>query len=252
MTDRDQYDSTVPEAGAADAFRPEAGGEQGDRSRALVADAGPAPLLGDTYLRLIPDDYLPADAMGGFRYLRPVADGLLEAIALDAPDSVRILNDQDVARVGLDTLRAAGRANLVSEPVEYETTTRPEDGTPVHLVSGESMFVASKALVLAELMRLTIGQEPSDNGALVAVPSRHLLAYHPIADGRAVTALNDLASFAVSAYRDNPGPVSPRLFWWRAGALTCLTTLDRDTRRLTTTPPAELVALLNGLPAARR
>lgn len=206
-----------------------------------------ADVLRDAKLRLIPDDYVPAEAADGFRYLRPVAAGLVEAVALDLPESVRLLDDKDVHGVGLDRLRAAARANLVAEPVEYDSLTRP-DGTVIHTVGGDSVFVASKALVLAELMRDALGQEPPAEGVLLTLPSRDLLAYHPIVDRRVVTAINDLASFALGAYQDKPGPVSPRLYWWQAGALTSITHIDHDSKEFSVQPPDELMAILRALP----
>lgn len=213
------------------------------------ADRGsgaPARLLRGVYLRLIPDDCLPPEAADGFRYLRPVAEGLLEAMALDTPDSVRLLDDQDVARAGLETLRSAARTNLANEPVEHEAVRGP-DGTVIHIVSGASMFVASKALVLAELMWMTLGQEAPEEGVLVTVPSRHQLAFHPITDGGVVNAVNDLAAFGLGAYQDNPGPVSPRLYWWQHGRLTSLTTIDHDSRRFSIAPPEELLTIMKRL-----
>ncbi|NUU23954.1 MAG: hypothetical protein HOV68_20990 [Streptomycetaceae bacterium] len=209
-----------------------------------------AELLRACRLRLLPDDYLPADVrQRGFRYLRPVATGLDEAIMLDAPDSVRLLGDADVARVGLDALRAAARANLVAEPVDHETEVRP-DGTVIHLLGGSSMFVASKALVLAETIRATLGHEPPDDGVLLTVPGRHLLAFHLLADAHVGTAVNDLAAFALGAFGDSPGPVSPRLYWWRAGELTSITVIDDEERTVSVQPPDELMAIMRRLHGA--
>ncbi|MFJ8503758.1 immunity 49 family protein [Streptomyces avermitilis] len=200
-------------------------------------------LLRQTRLRLLPADALPSD---DFRYTRPVAEGLVLALALDAPTSIRILNDDDVARAGLDELWAAGRANLLGEPVEHEDVRTPS-GALLHSVMGESHFVASKALVLPELVRAVTGQELPAAGALVAVPTRHLLAFHPIVDGTVVDAVNDLGAYALGAYEDGPGSLTPRLYWWHQGQLICLTVFDHGSRSLSVVPPQELMDLMKSL-----
>jgi hypothetical protein len=206
-------------------------------------------LLRGVRLRLLPDDFLPAEAVHQFTYLRPVAEGLQEALQLDAPDTVRTLSDADIAPVGLDRLREAGRANLVAEPVEHHVVDRP-GGLRIHTADGSSMFVASKALVLDDLAREATGRPLPPEGALLTVPGRHVIAYHPIADHRAVDAINDLAAFGMGAYGDGPGQLSPRLYWWHAGALTSLTVIDHESREFSVRPPAELMDILRRLHSA--
>lgn len=206
-------------------------------------------VLRRAYLRLIPDDALPPEAAASFSYVRPVATGLAEALALDLPDSVRLLDDKDVTAIGLDALRAAGRTNLVNEPATYETTATPGGGQ-VHVLSGDSLFVASKALVLDEVARSVTGRELPDDGALFTVPSRGYLAFHPLADHHVQGAVNDLAAFGLGAYQDNPGPLSPRLYWWHRGTVTCLTRIDDATRSFSIEPPGELLAVMRRLVAS--
>ncbi|MEV0977445.1 immunity 49 family protein [Streptomyces sp. NPDC049915] len=203
-------------------------------------------LLRGTRLRLLPDDAFPEEAAGSFRYVRPVADGLLAALALDTPESVRILHDGDVARVDAEQLWAAGRANLLAEPVRHEEV-RTAAGAVLHSVYGDSHFVASRALALPELVREVTGRDLPEAGALVAVPTRHLLAFHPIADGTVVDAVNDLGSYALGACQDGPGSLTPRLYWWHRGRLVCLTHIDEETRSLSVRAPQELLELMKRL-----
>lgn len=211
-------------------------------------DESPAELLAGAYLRLLPADAFPGDAADSFRYTRPVADGLLLALALDTPGSVRILDDHDVARAGLDRLWAAGHENLIRELVEHEEVTGPQ-GARLWSVYGDSPFVASKALVLPELARATTGNDLPDAGALVALPGRNLLAFHPIEDGTVVDAVNDLSAYALGAYEDGPGALSPRLYWWYQGQLTSLTVIDDETRSFSVVPPPELMDVMKRLHA---
>lgn len=200
-------------------------------------------------LRVLPDNALPAEATAtgdGFRYVSPLAEGLVTALALDAPGSVRIMTDGDVARAGLEHLWAAGRARLLDEPVEHEEVRAPS-GAVLHSVHGDSHFVASKVLVLPELVRALTGRELPPGGALVVLPTRHLLAFHPIVDGTVVDAVNDLGQYALGAHEDGPGPLSVRLYWWHDGRLDSLTVIDDETRSLSVVPPGELMDLMRGL-----
>ncbi|WP_424643196.1 hypothetical protein [Embleya sp. AB8] len=96
--------------------------------------------------------------------------------------SVRILTDADVERAGPAELGRAAYTNLIRVPVEHDEV--PIEGRALlHTVYGDSPFVASKALFLDELARQVTGESLPDTGALVVVPTRHLPAYHPIADG---------------------------------------------------------------------
>ncbi|MGW2632082.1 hypothetical protein ACWC2K_22470 [Streptomyces chattanoogensis] len=198
-------------------------------------------------LRLIADDYLPPEALDVYQYVRPVADGLVEALAYDLPDAITLVTDRDVDRFGLDALRAAGRANMAQEPFEYDTAEL-DDGTVIHTVGGESLFVASLVLVLDEVMWTTHGQPPPPEGVLVTVPGRQHFAFHPITDHHAVTAANALAEFGLGAYEDEPDySVSPRLYWWRDGALTSLTVIDEENRTMAIEAPEELMTILKAL-----
>ncbi|MEU8487480.1 immunity 49 family protein [Streptomyces sp. NPDC048641] len=203
-------------------------------------------LLERTCWRLLPDDAFAGDTADGFRYARPVAEGLLAALALDAPTSVRILDDQDVARVGPERLWAAGRTNLLRRPVEHDEFRGPQ-GALMHSVYGDSFFVSSKVLVLPELVRESTGRELPDAGALVVLPTRHLLAFHPIVDGSVVDAVNDLGAYAIGAYEDGPGALSPRLYWWHQGRLVSLTVFDHEARSFSVVPPQELLDLMRSL-----
>ncbi|GHF81516.1 hypothetical protein GCM10018790_69080 [Kitasatospora xanthocidica] len=215
-----------------------------------AADSTPgqdAEVLRCAYLRLIADDAIPAELAPEFGYLRPVATGLQEALCLDLPDTVRTLDDRFVAEVGLERLRAAGRANLIADPVEYDVLQGPTEGSTLYAVHGESMFVASKALVLDELARAVTGRELPQDGALFTAPSRDYLFFHPLVEPQVAGAVNDLADIALRVHSENPGPLSPRLYWWHRGTVTNLTHIDEAERSFSIQPPAELMAILRRL-----
>ncbi|WP_432037424.1 immunity 49 family protein [Streptomyces cucumeris] len=203
-------------------------------------------LLRGAYVRLLPVESLTPELADALRYARVVADGLVLAYALDGPTSVRILTDADVERAGFEELGQAAYTNLARVPVDHEELLI-EGRARVHTVRGDSPFVAAKALVLSDLAREVVGEPLPEGGALVVVPNRHHLAYHPIADGSVADALNGLAAYALGAHEDGPGALSPRVYWWHRGRLTSLTDIDHDTRTLSLRPPPELLGLMKGL-----
>ncbi|MDJ0463803.1 immunity 49 family protein [Streptomyces sp. H27-C3] len=203
-------------------------------------------LLRGAHARLVPVDSLPPEVAGSLSYARVVAEGLVFTYALDSPTSVRILTDVDVERAGLEALGAAAYANLMRVPFEYDEIAI-EGRALLHSVHGESPFVAGRALFLSALAREVTGESLPDAGALVVMPTRHLLAFHPIVDGSVVDAVNDLAAYALGAHEDGPGALSPRVYWWQGGGLTSLTDIDHDTLTFSLRPPPQLLALMKGL-----
>lgn len=216
-----------------------------DQTPPTAPDTAVDPLR-NVYLRLAAAESIPPEAAHQFRYLRPVATDLLEGIAYDAPDTVRLLDDQDVAQVDRDVLYAAARANLLAEPVSYDTLQRP-GGAVLHIMGGDSVYAASKALVFEEAVRAAGGPELPPEGALLTVPNRHNLVFYPLCDHHVGEAVNDLAQFGLGAYEDGPGRLSPRVFWWQAGILTTITVFDDQTKTMSIAPPPELMDTMRRL-----
>jgi hypothetical protein len=185
-------------------------------------------ILARAYLRLVGTSTVPESAMAWFSYARPVCGDLIELLALDDPEAVTYLRDADVERVGLDDLRAAGLENLLREPYDEHHAFAGPDGAEIHVVLGDSVYTASKLLVLPDLLRRLLGERSYPHGLLVAVPFRHQLAFHPIADRRLVPATRFLAGLAADGFSDGVGSVSPFLYWWLDGRLTQLSFPDGD------------------------
>lgn len=203
-------------------------------ARILRATSGPVPfetssaddVLANTYLRVLNADSLPSrDAFG---YAREVADGLLEVFALDQPETVVMFRDEEVERFGIETLRQAGLTNLLSEPLGSHEVVSGLDDSRLHVVMGESVFTASKVLVLRDVLRRTIGDTETPYGALVCMPFRHQLAFHVPHDGTTIAALQSLVTFAANGYDDGVGALSPFVYWWRDGRLHQLSRADPD------------------------
>ncbi|MFI1765155.1 hypothetical protein ACH41H_24285 [Streptomyces sp. NPDC020800] len=217
-----------------------------DLSTPPNSSTAPDPLR-SVYLRLVAAQSIPEEAREQFTYLRRLAPDLLAGIALDTAEHVRLLDDREVRLVDWSTLLAAGSANLLAEPVDYNTITLPE-GAVLHLLGHpESVFAASKVLLFEEAVRAARGPELPEEGVLLVVPNRHNLAFYPLSDRHVGEAVNTLAQFAQGAYMDGPGELSPRVFWWRAGELVSITAFDRQTGVMSIEPPDELMTILRRL-----
>ncbi|MEU8525890.1 hypothetical protein AB0C77_09900 [Streptomyces sp. NPDC048629] len=164
-----------------------------------------------------------------FGYARSVAPGLYEILALDLPESVMMLTDEALEPLGdVRHLRDRALANLRGLPVEGHETVRDTDGMRFEVLIGDSFYTASRVLDLDAVVRRVTGEPLGEHGALVAMPFRHQLAFHPIRDTGIIPALGAMASFAAAGYADTPGAISPYVFWWRDGTLTQLSDYDED------------------------
>ncbi|BBA95671.1 hypothetical protein RVR_623 [Actinacidiphila reveromycinica] len=197
-------------------------------------------------LRLLPEDALdpvPATTMSSVREL---ADGVLLALVLDRPGGVGVLTDIDVRRAGHDALVDAALARLARLPVEHEEVSTAS-GAVLHFLTADSPFTAGKALILGDVVRDLTGAELPDEGALVAMPHRAEVVYHPIVDGLASDVLDHLQAYVAGAHQAGAHPLSPRLYWWHRGDLVALTEVDPRTGGSALRLPAELRDLLRGM-----
>ncbi|WMX44435.1 hypothetical protein RGF97_05590 [Streptomyces roseicoloratus] len=185
---------------------------------------------------------------GTFGYARTVGPGLYEVLALDLPESVMTLTDEALERLG-DPVRLRERAidNLRGLPVEGHETVKDADGMRFEVILGDSFYTASRVLDLDAVVRRVTGLPLTEDGALVAMPFRHQLAFHAIRDTTIVPALGAMASFAASGYEDTPGAISPYVFWWRGGTLTQLSEHAEEDGQLRIVVGDEFQALLERL-----
>ncbi len=140
-----------------------------------------------------------------------------------------MLTDDALARLGDHAhLRDRALRNLRGLPVEGHETVRDADGMCFEVVLGDSFYTASRVLDLDGVARRVTGLPLGEHGALVALPFRHQLAFHPIRDTTIIPALGAMASFAATGYEDTPGAISPYVFWWRDGTLTQLSEHDEE------------------------
>jgi hypothetical protein len=167
-------------------------------------------LLHRVYAKLRPVDGSPTE---WWTYAREVAPDLLLVLALDHPDHISILNDEQVHRHGFDRLLDAGMENLCGQlPNECA------EHAGVFVISGAE-YVASTVLVLPWVVEAVTGDPDFPHGVLVAMPNDNVLIFHVLRDGTGTRyAINEIARVAAEEYGDSPRPLSPQVYWWAPGA----------------------------------
>lgn len=184
-------------------------------------------VLAHAVLRVYGTDSIPPEARLKLTHAREIAEGLVETVVLDTPTSVVTLLDEQVERCGRDALWAAGLEHLVAEPLGEVDRIDLHGGAAVTVIEGESVYTASKLLVLPDVLRRVHGDRAYPDGLLVAMPDRHRLLLHPIDDRDVIPALQGMASMVAHFYASAVGGVSPSVYWWRDGTLERLSAVDR-------------------------
>jgi hypothetical protein len=187
-------------------------------------------------VRLYHTDYL--DQMGGGGLVHRVpAEGLIETLVYDLPGSVRTVPPEHVRKWGVSTdeLFRIGLANVKAEPPPVKQSFDVGKGALIQALVGDSFFTASHALFLED----HLAPRPAF-GALVAVPHRHAVLFHPIESMRVVGAVNSMIPIAFGMYQEGPGSLSPGLYWWKTSALTLLPT-KVSAQSISFSPPDEFV-----------
>ena len=196
-------------------------------ARSLV-DLSAHELRDALYLRLARDDSVPdAETL---RYARQVAPGLLEVLAVDLPDAVVTLREDDRAAPGsLSELMEVGRANLRSlldaDDVRSEIVTEGRNVSFTR-ITGDSFFTASLALLVRETVLRFSGEDDWGRGVLVAVPDRQELLYR-LVDGRSTAAtLRAMFDASRTGFHDGSGPLSPNVYHVRDRRWTPATSVE--------------------------
>jgi hypothetical protein len=206
---------------------------------ALAADYEQArPIL---RIRLMPDA-----SMGGVEVpgsvVRAIAPGIQAVLVYDFPDSTASVHEEHLASWPVDPDSAFDQAlaNLDKEPAPLTDDMEVEVGTSVRVWYGDSFYVATRLLRLAELL------PPGTTDALVAVPNRHTLLVHAIVDGGAVAAMQPIYRLAAQLFREGPGSISDQPYWWHEGALEQIPHHAKGSN-VTVVPPDGLLAVFEAV-----
>jgi hypothetical protein len=194
-----------------------------------------------------------------------VAEGLVAVLTFDLPETVMSVrasdretwevDDEELYETALDNVRNEGL--LTGNKVDVGGST-----SVVVLEGGGTFFAASHALFLEDYLMNeslvgTAGFQ-GEYGAVIAIPHRHVVIYHPIDDLRVVGAIQSMLVSAANMYAEGPGSISPELYWLppddhETEDLLVRLPCERGEDALRFMPPPEFVALLESLgPAPER
>jgi hypothetical protein len=175
---------------------------------------------------------------------RSLSPELVAVIAADLPTTVATISDEVAAswNVPADELFAVATEHMAAEMPGYERGSVPiPGGASLDTLTGETFFVASQIVRFAD-----VAGTPA-NGALVSLPTRHVLIWHPIETAAAtVQAVQTMLQVGANSYEEGPGSLSPDLYWWHRGAITLLPS-SVDRKGVQFYPPDPFVELLNSL-----
>ncbi len=173
---------------------------------------------------------LPASQIAGMAQVASREDlpGVITTLVLDLRNDIRALTWDDCRRfvdpparlfeIALDNVR-------LKHPPQH---LHVDESAPLRfLCSGHGdYYAATHALLLA--------RHPGHLGrfgAIVGVPSRHMVAVHAIEDERVVQAIHRLTPFVQQCYRDGPGSITPVLYWHHDGRFERFDASARDRLR---------------------
>ena len=144
-------------------------------------------------------------------YAQNLTPGLEVVLCIDSPTSISYVSDADLAGRDVRASFDAGFRNVLAEPVDENMEIAPG----VHMLAGDSMFMATKAIGLGSLAGSVLPEAP--HGVIVGMPHRHLLLAHAVTGAASVTAIGELATIvAQQAGDDAPGgPLSSAVYFWK-------------------------------------
>ncbi len=180
--------------------------------------------------QLLPQAHLP-DPLP--HHARQVLPGVAAVIVLDDLERVSDpLPEPTIERYGgwasvLDQAKENLR-HLPLPAIRDITADEDRDDATIHILRYEDYFGAARVLVQTEILA-EIGVEAPPNGVLVAVPNRHVLAFHIVRGEGVVPALRQLIRIADREFHSQPGAISPHVFFWTLDSLPQqVTAVDAD------------------------
>jgi hypothetical protein len=205
-------------------------------------------------IRLYREDHLP----NGVELVTwHVAEGLVAVLTFDLPDSVISVRkpDRDTWDVSDEELYETALENVRREGLLVANKIPVGDSASVYVLEGgATFFAASHALFLEDYLMNESMVSPAgfqgEFGAVIAIPQRHVVIYHPIDDLRVVTAIQSMLVTAANMFADGPGSISADLYWLppddhEGEDLLVRLPCERVDNALRFLPPPEFVEVLN-------
>jgi hypothetical protein len=193
-------------------------------------------------VRLWGADHLPAKNPADV-FHRQDLEGISSVLVFDLPSTIQPVMTEEASRWGRDLpeLFQDALQNVRGSVTPDTSVQKLGENTQVILLSGESHFIATYALLLEDIPDCV-----GTHGALVAIPHRHALICYPIEDMQVIHAVTSLIPAVYGMHHEGPGQISPNLYWYDRGEFIHLP-YKITNRKLQFIPPERFVALLNRL-----
>ncbi|MFB6726133.1 hypothetical protein ACFCV3_38535 [Kribbella sp. NPDC056345] len=181
------------------------------KSKAKAANQGST--SGGFRVRVYPEDAFPPDALP-FLVTRPFAAGLIEAVVLDYPDSIRLLNRSELGDLHPTELFSNAIYTSIHEEESY-VESMEYAGVPYRAIGGTHRYISSHLHALNRYVDV----EATPYGALVSIPLPEYVFVHAIGrDTNVASALVVLQQVTETFFDEGERAISPQLYWWRPGA----------------------------------
>lgn len=173
-----------------------------------------------------------------------IADDLVAVLTFDLPEMLQTVRREDVERwpASKADLWHLALANTRAEGMLRAPALDVGNGAQVHVLEGDATFFAASHVLFIEAYA---GVAPA--GAVVAVPRRHTVVFHPITDLSVVHAITSMLNVVPRMCHEGPGSITPSLYWWRPGQALMLLPAERSEGGISFYPPAAFTDLLNRL-----
>jgi hypothetical protein len=163
--------------------------------------------------RLFNTEVLRGDSLNIF-VRKDIVPDVFSMLCFDFPDSlVNVKPDQAALWQGRthDELLSLGKEN-VRKKYAFEMSLEKLGDSQVWVVAGHHFFIPN---IIFDLDRYP--QFNSSHGMLVGIPNRHTALIYPIHDLHVVVTITTLTQVIAGAYREGPGSLSPRMYWYKDG-----------------------------------
>jgi hypothetical protein len=170
--------------------------------------------------------------------------GLRTVLCIDSETSIKSVSTDQMSEwgAGADELFLQALLN-VRERVRPSVSSLGPELDALLISSEESFYTAALALEM-ERLDAHLGK----HGAIVGLPTRDAILLAPFNNAGVVQSINNVIAITAGAYRDGPGSVSPRVYWYADGQWVEIPYEATD-GGLRVSPPEDLLAVLNGVDA---
>jgi hypothetical protein len=189
-------------------------------------------------VRFYHSDYVAA-IKDGLTIGKQIAEGIYAMLVFDFPHSVINVRPEQTIQWGktYEELFEEALEN-VRKKYSFRLTEERLAEVKVYLIAEDHFYAPNIILKLADHANLV-----SDRGILLGIPNRHAALMYPVRDAEVLTAVNRLIPVINGMYKDGPGSISDKLYWYHQDRFITLP-YTMDEKNIQFYPPEEFVEML--------